>query len=110
MKEILQIQNDLVGALESVRDKDSARVAAGKLQQVCDRMEVLGNKMRALPKITPAEDRRLEGKYKSQMEGLMQRMKNAAIQAGTNSQGEPSFIAALQRMSQAGRSMPRLGM
>ena len=96
-KEMVQIINDLVSAVESVKDPDSARAAAVKVHQSLDRMEALANRIKALPKITQAEEAELKAKLDPQMIPLQQRMQKASFQAGRNARAEPSLGAALQR-------------
>jgi hypothetical protein len=104
MKESLQLMGELEAALNEVKDQNSARVAAGKIEKVCDRVEALGKRVKALPKLTPAEDKQLQAKYKPQTDALTQRMQKVGFQAGMNSGGEPSFVAAAKRLTRVGQA------
>jgi Sec-independent protein translocase protein TatA len=110
MKESLQLMAEFENAMNEVKDQNSARVAAAKIQQLCDRLEALANKVRALPKITPVEAKQLQDKYKAQADGFAQRMQQVGFQAGMNSRGEPSFVAAAQRLVRVGQSLKQMGL
>jgi hypothetical protein len=109
MKESLQLMAELENALNEVKDQDSARVAAAKIQRVCDRLEALGNRVKGLPRMTPAEAKQLEDQYKPQADAFAQRMQKVGFQAGANSRGEPSFVAAAQRLVRVGQSLKQMG-
>ena len=54
----------------------------------------------ALPKSSPDEDNRLKKKYEPELQAATTRLMAAAMRAGTASQGEVTFMNAVQRMSQ----------
>lgn len=109
MKEALQTLTDLENAMREVRDPASAKVAAVKVNQVCDRLEALGRKVQALPKLPVAQAQQLQNKYKPQVDAINGRMAQVGFQAGQNSRGEASFVAAAQRLMQVGLALQRLG-
>jgi hypothetical protein len=100
LKDMLQIMRDFRECLKSVKDQNSAKTAAGQLNTLSDRMEALGKRGKGLPKITQAEADRLKAKYKPEMDQLEQGMQQLGMQAGMNSAGEASFMAALQKSAQ----------
>ncbi|HYT94629.1 MAG TPA: hypothetical protein VEL76_38290 [Gemmataceae bacterium] len=108
-RDMIAILNEMADALESVRDKNTARVAAARLQQVCNRMENLVQRVAGVPKLTPEEDLRLQQQFNTQLMQAQIRMQRVAAQAGQNSQGEPSFQAAALRMQQVGMRMQQMG-
>jgi len=108
-QEVIQLMRELAEALESVRDPASARTAAAKIEQICDRIEKLEQKLKSLPKITQAEDKRLKNKFEPELNQVAKRAENSAFQAGVNSGGEPSFVAALRRLERLGNRLQRLG-
>ena len=109
MKESLQLMADLENAMNGVKDQDSARVAAAKIQGVCDRLEALANRVKGFPKLTAVEAKQLQDQYKPQADAFAQRMQKVGFQAGLNSRGEPSFLAAAQRLVRVGQSLQQMG-
>jgi hypothetical protein len=109
MKETIGLLNELAGVLEGVKDRDSARAAAPKIDNLTARLEAVAKKADALPQPSEAENKRLEQKWKKDIEKVMGRLLQASVQAGTKSGGEPTFVAALQKMQGAGASFGRLG-
>ena len=108
-KEMVQALTDLEATMASVKDPKTAQVAAAQIDQIRVRMEQLTETSKKLPKITAADDREIQQKYKPQFDAIAQRMQNVGFQAGLNSQGEPDFLAAAKRLEQVGRKMQKLG-
>jgi hypothetical protein len=104
-REGLAMMNELVAAIESVKDPNSARAAASRIHQICDRVQALERRIRNLPKLTVEENRRLESTMNAEFAALTQRMTQVGFQAGRNAGGEPSFVAAIKRL----QSMKNLG-
>lgn len=98
VREAIAVSNELGAALETVKDKDSARAAAAKINQICDRMEALARRERSLPRLTAEENLRLQNLVNAEVNAMKQRLTAAGFQAGMNSQGEPSFVAAARRL------------
>jgi hypothetical protein len=105
LKDIVQVMREFRQTLESVKDQDSARAAASRLDALSDRLDALTKKAKGLPKVSRAEDERLKAKYKPEMDQLEQGMQQVGVQAGMNSRGEPSFMAALQKFGQTAMRM-----
>jgi hypothetical protein len=108
-KELVQALTDMAEALESVKDANSAKTAAGKLNTICDRVEGLAKRAKELPKLTQAEDKRLKDQYEPQMRTLAGRMQNAGFEAGRRCGGEPSFLEAAKRRERLGKDLQRMG-
>jgi hypothetical protein len=79
MKESLQLMADLENAMNGVKDQDSARVAAAKIQQVCDRLEALANRVKGMPKLTNIEAKQLQDQYKPQADASLSACKKWAF-------------------------------
>lgn len=107
--DLIKEMGELVAAMESVRDRNSARVAAGRINKVCDRFEQLTATGQTLPKLTFDENQRLKRELDSQMRGITARLQSVSIRAGRASQGEPAFVASLQRLQRVGNDMQRIG-
>ena len=110
LKEMVQLLLDLENALKEVKDPNSARVAANKINQICDRMEDLGKRIKDLPKINREESLQLDQRYKPQVDAINQRTLNVAIQARQNSRGEPTFRASGLRLIRVGQTLQNLGL
>ena len=63
-------------------------------------METLARRAKGLPKVNRTEFKRLEATYKPQMDELARGMQQVGMQAGMNSQGEASLMAAPQKFAQ----------
>jgi hypothetical protein len=104
-REAVQVLEQLAVTMESVKDQDSARTAATGLNRVCDQLESLADRAKALPRLKPDEDRRLQTQFDPELKRLQQRIQQVAFQAGMNSRGEPAFLAAAQRMMRVGMKL-----
>jgi hypothetical protein len=109
IKDMIKTMGDLGDALESVKDKDTAKAAAVKINKVCDRFEDIGKKAMDLPKLSKEEDAALEKKFKPEMEKVSQRIQKVAPAAGMNSGGEPDFLKSLKRLEESGKKLEKLG-
>src|SRR5438067_6510666 len=88
VKNMIKALDDLADALESVKDRDTAKEAAVKINDVCDRLEKLGKQAEGLPKLGKEDDKRLEEKFKPELVKATQRLQKVAFTAGTNSGGQ----------------------
>jgi hypothetical protein len=101
-REVIALMNELAAALESVKDQNSARAAASRINSVCDRMEALSRRVKALPKLTAEEDRKLQNSLKGDMDAIAQRVVVATPQAAANARGEQTLVAAAKRLQSLG--------
>ena len=108
MQEELQMVREFRQILEGVKDQDSARTAVGQLNALTERMEAYGKRAKGLPKIPQAEVDRLKAKYQPEVDQLQREIQKVALQAGLNSQGEASFITALQKFAEAAKRVEAL--
>jgi hypothetical protein len=108
-QDMVKALSDLADALESVKDRESAKAAAVKINEICDRLEELGKKAEKLPKLTKADNDKLEKKFEPELRKLSDRVQKAGLQAGRNSQGEPSLQKAALRMMDVGKALQKLG-
>jgi len=109
MKEMIGALNEFADALESVKDQQSAKAAAVKINKICDKLTDITNRAKALPKVTQSQNDALEKKFKPDLEKASARIQAVAFQAGANSGGDPDFIAALKRLEEVGKAMMALG-
>jgi methylphosphotriester-DNA--protein-cysteine methyltransferase len=108
-KESVRFLSEIVDAMESVEDKDSAKSAAAKINKAIDRMEKYLVKAKNLPPISQSENTRLEKKYMSQIKKLNERMEKVAFSAGMKCEEEPDFMKAMERMASVGQKMQQMG-
>jgi hypothetical protein len=106
---VISCMSDLADALESVKDKDSAKAAAPKINKICDRMEELAKKGKSLGEPPTAEAERLEKKYKPELEKQMKRLVAAQMKVALAGGNDPDFQKAIQRLASVGASMGRIG-
>jgi hypothetical protein len=108
-KGMLATLNDLADALESVKDKASAKAAAAKINTICDRLEDLGHQADALPKLTKSEEEKLEQKYTPEVRKARARFQSTGAQAARNCEREPDFLRAVKKLETVAKSLERLG-
>jgi hypothetical protein len=79
-KEQVGIMNDMAAALEGVKDDASADAAVAKLKELGAKLRENTKKGEAM-KLSEAENKKLEEKYKPEIEKATNRMKSATEQA-----------------------------
>src|SRR5947207_2032820 len=79
-KELLSAMNDITEALESVKDKETAKAAAPKIEAAVDRMQAAKNKADTI-KGSQADKEKLEKEYMPKVLEVTTRMQAAAITA-----------------------------
>jgi len=102
VKEVVRLMTELLEVMDSVKDRATARTAAQRIHKICDQLDQMAQRLKELPPLSRAEDKRLEAKYKPEMDRINGRAFAAGQQAGMNSQGEPSFVQAAQRLVEVG--------
>jgi hypothetical protein len=108
IKDMVDQMNSLADALESVKDKASAKEAAVKINKICDRLTELGNEAKSLPKITKSEDDRLMKKYEPEMNKATERLKKVTLTAAAKCDAEPDFMKSLERLEKVGNTFQNL--
>ena len=100
--------NELADALGSVKDKDTAKTAAGTIDKICDRLSELGKEAQTLTKLPKDEDDKLMKKYQPELLKATKRIQGVAFRAGQNSGGEPAFLKSLMRLQEVGKALQAL--
>jgi hypothetical protein len=108
-EELTDQTEELASAMESVRDQESARAAAIRINAICDKLDALATRAKELPKITKREDEKLREKYFPRLEAASARVKMVALNARQIGARNPSFVAALKRLEQTGRRLQQSG-
>ena len=108
IKGMVEQMNALADALENVKDKDSAKAAAAKINKICDKMAELGKEAEGLPKLSKSEDEKLKSKYEPELKKAGERMQKVAVEAGIKSGGDPDFLKAMQRLQEVGKDLQKI--
>lgn len=95
--ELIATANELVAALESVQDKQTAQAAAVRINAVCDRLQKLADEAKDV-RVTQAKSDELEAKVQTEMATLEGRVTAAAMSAGLKCEQDEAFVASLQRL------------
>jgi len=109
MEEMLGLMKELLQAFESVKDRATAKTAAGRINKVCDGLEAVAKRAKDLPNPPPDVEDRLKKKYEPELKKLAEQMGQVAFKAGQASGGEPSFLEAAQRLAKVGEALQSLG-
>jgi hypothetical protein len=96
-KEMISAMNDVSTALESVKDAQTAKAAAPKLESGFDRMQGAKKKLEGI-KGTKAESEKLEKEYKTKLMEAATRMQTALLSAGLKSGGDATFMKAFEKV------------
>jgi hypothetical protein len=96
-KEMIGVMDDISTALESVKDKASAKAAAPKISAGVDRMRDVTKRLEAI-KGTKADEEKLNKEWLPKVKKAAERMQTAGLTAGLKSEGEPTFLEAVEKM------------
>lgn len=108
-KSTIEQLNELTDALESIKDRASARAAAVRINKVCDRLKELAKEAQGLPRLRKAEDKRLLEKYEWEIRKTRDRLETAAFTAARKSGGDPDYLKAAERLVEVGKDFEKLG-
>jgi hypothetical protein len=97
-REARLILKEFAAALESIKDAASARTAAARMNVLSGRMDALVTTMLELPPLTLEERKTLQDQWNADMGPLNTRLFDIGRDATRNAQGEPAFVAAVQRL------------
>jgi hypothetical protein len=103
-KAMLKALSDLSDVLETVKDKETAKAAAPKIDKIADRFEALAKEAKKLGKPSKEEEEKLK-KYEDDAKKQAQRMAVALVPAVTKSGGDPDFKKALDHLNKAMQSL-----
>lgn len=92
-KDVISLMNKLGDTLGTVTDKASAEAAKDKLKALGDEMKALKSRMDKVGKPSGDAEKKLEEKYKSEMEAAMKKMMSATMKIAT---AGPEAQAALK--------------
>jgi hypothetical protein len=96
-KEMLSSMNDISAALESVKDKETAKAAAPKIEAAVERLKAATKKAEGV-KGTQADKEKLEKEYMPKIQEASTRMMQASMTAAVASGGDPTFLKAIGKM------------
>jgi predicted Zn finger-like uncharacterized protein len=103
IKDTIAQMNALSEALESVQDASSAKAAAPRVERAATRLEEVAKRAKDLPKLPKEEDERLKKKYEEPLNKAITRLLAASLQAAMKCGQEPTFLAAMKKVSMGGR-------
>jgi formylglycine-generating enzyme required for sulfatase activity len=98
LKERLAILGDLKKVLASVKNAESAKVAAPQLEKIVIRITTLEKVVRALDPLSNADEERLKAKYDPEINALRPEVGRVVRSAFKNSMGEPTFREAFDKL------------
>jgi uncharacterized protein Yka (UPF0111/DUF47 family) len=58
-KDLIKAMNEIAGALETIKNKETARQAAAKIEKSCDKLEEIAKSLEKLPKLSKELDDKL---------------------------------------------------
>jgi len=108
-KELIAVCNDLGDALESIKDPASAKVAAAKIDSICDRFKDIRDRVEGLPKLSKSDNDKLEKNLKADLDKAMSRILTAGPQARQKAGGNVEFENSLRRFQSIATSFGGLG-
>jgi DNA repair ATPase RecN len=94
--EVLATHKELEKTLQSVKDKESAKAAATKIDEICNSFEELTKRIKTIPRLPG--NKKLESKYRAELEGIPKRLEEAITQAVENAEEEEAFMKSFQRL------------
>lgn len=108
-KSVLKALSDLADALESVKDMNTARQAAPKVEDVCNRLKKIVDDVKKLTKLEAEERKKLDAAYLPELQKVSDRLQNVALQAGVSAGGEAAFTKALKSLETVADSLKAIG-
>ena len=96
-KQMLSAMDELSAALESVKDKETAKAAAPKIEAASQRMIDAKKKLEPL-KGSKAEEEKLAKEYKGKMEEAAKRLQSGDYSSMVKSDSEPTFLKAVKTL------------
>ena len=109
MKDTLKLMNEAADALESAKDKDSAEKAKAKLQDINKRLKDVVERAKKL-KVTEQQNKKLEEKYKDDINNMNKRMEAAAKKLGSNPEAASIVLPAVLEISKTGEEAMKAGL
>jgi len=96
---ILEQFNVVCDAIESVQDEQSARAAAVKINQACDRLSDILEEWKNLPTLNQEEENQLRAKWQPQVKTMDDRLRKVVAEGGVKYEEDPNFNQALVRFA-----------
>src|SRR5262245_29990822 len=101
LRGMVETWDELADVLEQVRDKETAREAAGKVDKIYNRFEDLIRKSKSRPRVSKREDKRLAEKFQPDTDRVSKRFGNAVFSALMKSNREKTLVESLRRLPTA---------
>lgn len=97
LQEMASLMEDAVTAMESVKDVETAKTAATKINANCDRLSTLATKIKDLPKVTVPQQKKLNAEFAGKLTAIGERLHAAVLKANTASGGDSEFQTAINQ-------------
>jgi ABC-type transporter Mla subunit MlaD len=107
-KDMIKAMNEIADALETVKDKDTAKKAAPKIEQAANKMEEIGKTLGNL-KLTKAQDDKLTKELEPEMNKAAARLQKVTAPAAAACEKEEAFMKSMLRLESAGKSLQKIG-
>jgi uncharacterized protein (TIGR03066 family) len=108
-KDMIKALSELSDVLESVKDRDTARAAAPKIEAGAEKLEAVARRGEKLKEPSKEEQERLMKKYGPELEKQFPRYLAATLAAGQKSGGDPDFLKAMKKLDEAGKALQKMG-
>lgn len=103
--QLLRTLQDFEKIVEGVKDKETARKAAEQLESITAQIENLAERSKSLKKIPVGSAEAIRAKYESEMRKVQARLQSSSSTIAEKIDGEPTFIAAMEKVMEAARKM-----
>jgi predicted Zn finger-like uncharacterized protein len=108
VKEMIDILNTMSEAFESIKDKESAKQAAVKINDAYERFLALDKRVASLPKLSRSDDQALQKKYDAELDKTLARFKRAGSGHEKELLEDPDLLKAVMRMADLEKDCPNL--
>lgn len=109
IKDMLKGLDDLTEALKSIKDNDSAKAGAKKINEVCDRFDKIADEAKKLPKLPKEKDMELQKKYEKDLKKSVTALQAAAQGVSGFVKDNPELLDAAKRMITVGQKLQSIG-
>jgi hypothetical protein len=109
MKDMIKVQTEAADILEGVKDKETAKAAAPKLEELADRLEEVGKKMKKLGEPSKEVQKKLQEKFGADLIKEAVRGEAAKTKALKAAGDQPDFKKAMDKMEKATKSLRTKG-
>lgn len=103
MDDMVETMEETANTLESVKDKDSANAAAGKLDKLAERMNELSKEAEDMEDPDEATEKELKAKYEERMSKAAEKMMSNLMRIAMNPELSKELGDSLEKLKNAGK-------